>query len=280
MIGLVLLVVLAGVVTWWLKPPPGKLVIRTFPAGVAVKIDGQGYGTTPDTGLVVSFMRTDHHFLSLSLVGYETDTSTVWVATDQVLALDITMQISGMVLIRGGVFTQDLAGVATEGHLAPYYVDRTEVTVADFKAFRPDFVPAFLGDDLPATRIAREDAQAYCHALGKRLPTEAEWERACRGVQGYVYNYGHTYDDGRGQTGKTKEAGPVSVRALPPGSGGLYGMTGNVWEWCADGASPVLRGGAWYSTDVTARCVDRFVLDAHLPDSSFGFRCVKPLESF
>ncbi|MBT5831334.1 MAG: SUMF1/EgtB/PvdO family nonheme iron enzyme, partial [Candidatus Latescibacteria bacterium] len=156
--------------------------------------------------------------------------------------------------------------------------------------------PAFLGDDLPATNISWQEAQAYCQSVGKRLPTEAEWERACRGGQGYAYEYGMPYDDQMARTGMGLDLGPVEVHTL--GDRGVVGLTGNVWEWCADwydrdiyrkrlkgsfespekGDQHVLRGGAWYSNAQAARCTHRPGNVKKMRDPSFGFRCARDSE--
>lgn len=289
-----------GVVYWVLKPLPGQLVIRTVPVGVQVSLDGRVVGTTVDTGLVIQVDKIAHRFLELSRPGYETDTSTVWVAPDQKLELDVVMHPPGMVWIRGGAFVMGWNEGAYnekpehEVTLAPYYMDRTEVTVSAFRSFLPHYKPAFAGDDLPATNISWQAAHDYCVSIGKRLPTETEWERACRGAQRYIYGYGQVYDVNKARTGLDLDAGPVSVH--DGGGNGLVGMTGNVWEWCDDwydrdtyqkrldgdrpsqGNQRVLRGGAWYSNENAARCTHRPGNVKKMRDPSFGFRCARDLE--
>jgi formylglycine-generating enzyme required for sulfatase activity len=302
--GFVLLVVTVGVVYWLLKPPPGKLVIRTIPAGVQVSLDGRMMGTTVDTGLVVRIEKTEYHFLELSRLGYETDTSTVWVAPDQTLVIDVVMRPPDMAWIRGGEFVMGWnEGAYNEKpehtvKMDAYYIDRTEVTVSDFRAYQPHYQPVFDGPDLPATNVSWQEANDYCRFVGKRLPTEAEWERACVGVQGYAYGYGMTYDEALARTGLPLDAGPVAVHTLRVGSSGLVGMTGNVWEWCddwydrdvyqkrldgrtdllTDGNQHVIRGGAWYSNAQAARCTHRPGNVKKMRDPSFGFRCARDLE--
>jgi formylglycine-generating enzyme len=300
----VLLVITVGVVYWFLKPPPGKLVIRTVPVGVHVSLDGRRVGTTVDTGLVVQIGKAAYHFVELSRSGYETDTSTVWVAPDQTLVIDVVMHPPNMAWIRGGEFVMGWhEGAYNENpehtvKLDPYYIDRTEVTVLAFRAYRPAYRPQFEGNDLPATNVSWQEAHDYCLFMGKRLPTEAEWERACRGAQGYVYGYGMTYDETLARTGLPLNAGPAAVNTLSNGAGRLVGMTGNVWEWCddwydrdiyqkrldgssdllAEGEQHVLRGGAWYSNAQAARCTHRPGNVKKMRDPSFGFRCARNLE--
>jgi formylglycine-generating enzyme required for sulfatase activity len=153
--------------------------------------------------------------------------------------------------------------------------------------------------DQPVVFVDWKESSAFCEWVGGRLPTEAEWEYAARGgVAGWRYPWGNeiTRDDasfaGTGERDRWKKTNPV--KSFRPNVFGLYGMAGNVWEWCADWfdaesyrGSPVndpkgpatseervLRGGCWNSSSKLLRVSAR----AHEPgtgDERFGFRCVR-----
>ncbi|PID60406.1 hypothetical protein CSB45_00335 [candidate division KSB3 bacterium] len=92
-------------------------------------------------------------------------------------------------------------------------------------------------DSRPIVGISLYEADAYCRwktqqsGILHRLPTEAEWEKAARGKEGYLFSYGNEYD---GSLANTESQTPKKVGSYPPNSYGLYDMTGNVWEWVSD----------------------------------------------
>ena len=181
-----------------------------------------------------------------------------------------------------------------------FYMDTTEVTVGQFKKFlkssgyKPKepinwaklykYSP---NDKHPMIYVTWHDATAYAKWVGKRLPTEAEWEFATRGgLVGKVFPWGddkavardYANYDGIGDRDKWTYCAPVG--SFKHNGYGLYDMSGNVREWCQDWYSEDkifrdLRGGSWYYGPGSLRAAGRGSLNpgGYLPQFN-GFRCV------
>jgi formylglycine-generating enzyme required for sulfatase activity len=128
--------------------------------------------------------------------------------------------------------------------LGGFAIERSEVTQAAYARCLADgactatpagFTPT-TAPELPVHGIAWADADTYCRHVGRRLPSEAEWERAARAVPGGPYPWGATLDCQHADYAGCPPGAPVAPTALPGGDtpGGLHHMSGNVREWVAD----------------------------------------------
>jgi formylglycine-generating enzyme required for sulfatase activity len=229
----------------------------------------------------------------------------------------LTMEL---VKIPAGTFKMgDIAGNGVAGKELPvhdvtlskdYYLGTYEVTQAQWKAVmgtEPWKGKIYVKeqDDCPAAHVSWDDATAFCAKLNQlnsgrtfRLPTEAEWERACRAGTETVYSFGNdgsalgTYAWWDGNTWSANEiyAHPVGQKAQ--NDYGIYDMHGNLWEWCADwyaddyyasspaadptgpasGTDRVLRGGGWASFEGNCRSATRSSNGSTYADRNIGFR--------
>jgi serine/threonine protein kinase/tetratricopeptide (TPR) repeat protein len=209
----------------------------------------------------------------------------------------------GMVYVPAGefLFGEAEAGTLRKVRLEGYFIDRTEVTGADYEKFvqatgaRP---PEEWNDNKtcpPELRTCAVHNVSWFEALefarwaGKRLPTEAEWEKAARGVDGRRYPWGNRFERHRCTWRETpaREYG-LAVGLWPKGASpyGCLDMAGNVWEWTADrekpfGSQRVIRGGAVPDTPDLLTALRRQPAPPagvkHGALNFLGFRCVRPL---
>ena len=173
-----------------------------------------------------------------------------------------------------------------------------EVTQAQWQTVMGNNPSHFKGDNLPVEQVSWDDAMAFCQKLSERegkkyrLPTEAEWECACRAGTTTPFNTGQTigpdqanYDGeftyGKGVKGINRKA-TTAGGSFQPNPWGLYDMHGNVWEWCQDkygGAKAfrVLRGGSWYDPPKYCRSASRCRFAPVYRFALIGFRVAMDL---
>jgi formylglycine-generating enzyme required for sulfatase activity len=196
--------------------------------------------------------------------------------------------------------------------LDAYLMDVYEVSTAQYARFlaatnRPppwqwETVDLSVHGDRPVIGVDWEDAEAYCRWAGKRLPTEAEWEKAARGTDERLYPWGNqtpTASLANFALGARFSYGQVLMPVGHYKQGispyGLYAMAGNVWEWVHDwygahyyevspernpqgpeqGQFKVLRGGSWSDLPKYLLTYGRFKLPPTTRNSFTGFRCAK-----
>lgn len=267
--------------------------------------------------------RLDVRFLTPSALGKEESVAVI-PQKDRISAANSTGTLQSMLPVPEGKFVmgrdngfpdeQPAHDVLTKA----FWIDRTEITVAQYKRFlrvkglnppTSPVSPSMPGiyfvdaqyDNFPMVDVSWQSADAYCHWAGKRLPSEAEWEKAARGLDQRLYPWGNIWDENRANSrespyssiaGKqvhfTNEVGSHEENASPYG---VLDMSGNVWEWVADwykaypgNPNPsdaygqkyrVIRGGSWVSNSLALTTVARDYSDPAFGYDSIGFRCAK-----
>lgn len=204
----------------------------------------------------------------------------------------------GMVYVPAGEFIMGSdVGDADESpqHSAstgPFFIDVYEVSNTDFHKFDPKFAFPEGRSNFPAI-VTWEQADAFARAMGKRLPTEAEWEKAARGTDGRIYPWGNTYDPTFVQFDSGKGIGETIAKPKSPYGG--EDMAGGAMEWTSSWYQPypgnpipseqygekfkVLKGGTTFNDMFHMRCAHRFYLPVNDSSSYLtGFRCVKDVE--
>jgi formylglycine-generating enzyme len=191
-----------------------------------------------------------------------------------------------------------------------FYIDTYEVTHEQYATFLMatgrrapvDWTDGRMPQKLakhPIVNVTWHDATAYATWAGKRLPTEAEWEKACRGSESRIHPWGNSTAGKKSASGPGAKESTYAVGSFPDDTSpyGVMDMAGNAWEWTADwykgypgndqfdveygNKYKVIRGGgaiAYEQKVATRRCADR---NRSLPygiHEALGFRCVKDLK--
>ena len=190
----------------------------------------------------------------------------------------------------------------------PFFMGKFQITqkqwrvIASLPKIERDLEPDpshFKGNDLPVEKVSWEDAEEFCQRLSKqtgkeyRLPSEAEWEYACRAGTTTSYYFGDTITDNLANYYLTVYD-TTAVGIYTPNTFGLYDIFGNVWEWCQDdwhdnykgspndgsawlsrqGITKVLRGGSWFRIPNLCRSAFRYYNSRNYCSSLIGFRIV------
>jgi len=225
-------------------------------------------------------------------------------------------RLSGMVRLPAGEFEMgDANGLGQSDeqpvhrvYLDEFFIDEHEVTNADYAKFLeatghepPPFWssgayhtgPAFA--NFPVVGVSWYDADAYCRWRGKRLPTEAEWEKAARaGLLGQTFPWGSQPATCDKANFSPCNSSSLPVKSFSPNQAGIFDMAGNVWEWVSDWYDPdyysrspyanpsgpstgglkVLRGGSWFTLENQLRCANRAYNNPTAKNFfDVGFRC-------
>ena len=235
------------------------------------------------------------------------------------------------VRINGGTFSmgspanepgRDSDQTQRQVTVSSFYMSRYEVTQKEYQEVMGTNPSNFKGDNLPVECVSWYDAVEYCNARsrkegltpaytisgsgdnrtvawnrsanGYRLPTEAEWEYACRAGTTTAYNTGASINNNTGWYRANSAESTQEVGRKPANAWGLYDMHGNVWEWCWDwygnyasgaqtdpvgassGSYRVIRGGGWGSPDLYVRSAFRDHSSPYNRYNILGFRLVRP----
>ncbi len=328
----------------------GTLLVRSEPYEAEWYFDGDYEGTTPD---VKADVKQGTHRIRLKKDGYEEWNTTIDVSPGQrvLVRAELTRvgpkpgevwlePATGMtfVWVPGGCFEmgssldepgRDLdEGVVHEVCVDGFWMGRTEVTNAQYRQFRSDHDSrsynghSLSGDNQPVVNVSWHDAKAFIDWLTQqttglytfKLPTEAEWEYACRAgtvtarfwgeYADQACQYANVHDRTSERINKFEWqhhdcddgfAVTAPVGSFRPNGFGLYDMLGNVWEWCEDtygedayskhkrnnpiytnsGSLWVNRGGSWSDVPRGVRCAIRDRLDPEFGNFYLGFRVVR-----
>jgi len=203
----------------------------------------------------------------------------------------------GMVLIPPGEFVMGMEGASNKTphtvSLDAFYLDTHEVTQENFEKARRYNPSKFIDPQRPVEQVTWYEAKSYCRKQGKRLPTEAEWERAARAGTTTKYFWGDDMDPRYAWFRDNADDQTHPAGQKLPNPFGLYDISGNVWEWTADwydktwyrrsprknpqgpeqGEEKVIRGGSWYSRKHHLLTATRYWSEPMIRNSNIGFRC-------
>lgn len=222
-------------------------------------------------------------------------------------------ELDDMVSIAAGTFVMGDNGVERPQHevnLGGFLIDRFEVTNLQYQRYLIETGTAapetWAGTNFPTGQTAFQpvvdvtwhEANAYCASVGKRLPTEAEWEYACRGPAGYIFPWGNESSPALANTQESTCGQALSVGSYSPDGDSAFGvadLVGNVMEWVGSikrpypfdpTASaphpdldsqqvPAIRGGSWSDPQSQGSCTVRGAFQPEARLEFVGFRCAR-----
>jgi iron(II)-dependent oxidoreductase len=199
---------------------------------------------------------------------------------DQTAKVEKAKNYDEMVVIPAGKFIFGKVEAKQTVTLPVYAIDKYEVTNEQYAKVNPGYKYEPEWAHFPVAQVSQIDAVAYCQAVGKRLPTEQEWEKAARGDDGRLYPWGNEFDETAAVTNETATQGiPMDVGSREKGQSpyGVMDMAGNVWEWTSsyDTRYIILRGGSFFEGGSYAKVISTIGSIPQDAKDYIGFRCVK-----
>ncbi|HPO16535.1 MAG TPA: SUMF1/EgtB/PvdO family nonheme iron enzyme [Candidatus Hydrogenedentes bacterium] len=283
-----------------LKPMEATLSVLSQPTGASIWINNQ----IQDRKTPAKFkLPPGLYRVSVYSKGYIQSDGRAELHPNEEIAVTLEMSQGevppGMVLVPAGpfIFGEDERSPdespRREIVLEAFYIDKLEVTNDQFKKVFPSHMFPVGQEQFPVGGISWNQATAYAQAVGKRLPTEQEWEKAARGVKGNEYPWGLEFDVAYCNTQESENRGPVPVGKYQAGLSpySCLDMAGNVYEWVENWyeAYPgnklvtkdygqiyrVLRGGSYTTTKFYSRCARRHFDRMDATRADYGLRCAK-----
>jgi formylglycine-generating enzyme required for sulfatase activity len=287
-----------------LSPKPARIEVMSRPSAALIFINDQFQGKrTPATFELVPGTYT----ISVDESGYVTTDQTVTVGPgdNQTVMLEMAEGDvpAGMVLVPAGEFIMGFDRGAPDEQpqrkveIEAFYIDKYEVTNQEFKRVFPDHKYERGKENHPVTGVTWEQADSYARTVGKRLPTEEEWEKAARGTDGREYPWGNRFEPSLCNSSEKPNIGVEAVGEYRGGASpyGCMDMAGNAFEWTASwyNAYPgntaiekdygqmfrVLRGGSYRSNKYDIRCASRHYDRMTSSGVDYGFRCAQTIAS-
>ena len=186
-----------------------------------------------------------------------------------------------MVSVPAGTFIYGKVYAKKLVDLSAFKIDKYEVTNEQYAKVVKEFKYQPEEARFPVVFVSLNEAEAYCKAVGKRLPSEEEWEKAARGTDGRLYPWGDEFDETAAVTSETTAEGQKAreVGSIEKGKSpyGAMDMAGNVWEWTSayEGRYSILRGGSYYEGYWASQVISTL---SSIPEDGkeyIGFRCAK-----
>ena len=283
----------------------GTLQVFSRPTGATIYINDEPQTVLTPTRF--SLVPGDYT-VGVHLEGHILEEELVRVEPNSEETIDLRMDVGnvplGMVLVAEGEFIFGFSGGAPDEDpekkitLPAFYIDKYEVSNREFAEVFPIHTYDERMENYPAQGITWNQATLYAQTVGKRLPTEVEWEKAARGTDGRDYPWGNKFDPTLANIAKGNDKETKSARRREYNGQSVWGaldMSGNVYEWTSDWYQVyegntrgidaddygqqyrVLRGGSYLTDQFEARAARRHYDKVENGKEDYGFRCVMDL---